>query len=112
MPEERAVRLLESEGRRGLAWWPRVQGGDAHAGEVETSMMLALAPSLVRMELAEQGATEPLADLIEAIRDGGVVSVSANGVLGDPRRATASHGRSLLTRLSIDLVAAVDEWWE
>jgi mycofactocin system creatininase family protein len=112
MPEERAVRLLESEGRRVLAWWPRVQGGDAHAGEVETSMMLALAPSLVRMELAEQGATEPLADLIDAIRDGGVVSVSANGVLGDPRRATASHGRSLLTRLSIDLVAAVDEWWE
>jgi creatinine amidohydrolase/Fe(II)-dependent formamide hydrolase-like protein len=33
-------------------------------------------------------------------------------VLGDPRRATAAHGRTLLTKLSIDLVAAVDAWWE
>ena len=46
------------------------------------------------------------------MRSGGVGAVSANGVLGDPRMATASHGRSLLTRLSIDLVAAVDEWWD
>lgn len=111
-PEERAVRLLSSEGRRVLSWWPRVQGGDAHAGHVETSMMLAIAPSLVRMELAEEGATAAITDLIDDIREGGVVTVSPNGVLGDPRRATASHGRSLLTRLSIDLVAAVDEWWE
>jgi len=111
-PEERAVRLLESEGRRVLPWWPRVQGGVEHAGHTETSMMLAIAPSLVRLDLLEEGATAPIADLIDDIRDGGVVAVSPNGVLGDPRHANASHGRSLLTRLSIDLVTAVDEWWE
>ena len=111
VPVERAVRLLHSEQRKVLAWWPRVEGGDAHAGETETSMMLAIAPELVRGEAVEVGRTEPLADLIDEMREGGVRAVSPNGVLGDPRRASATHGRSILTRLSIDLVAAVDEWW-
>lgn len=111
-PVERAVRLLHSEQRKVLSWWPRVKGGDAHAGDTETSMMLAIAPQLVRMDRAEVGVTAPLGDLIDEIRAGGVRSVSRNGVLGDPLRATESHGRTMLTRLSIDLVAAVDEWWE
>jgi creatinine amidohydrolase len=109
---ERAVRLLHSEGRKVLPWWPRVSGGDAHAGHTETSIMLAIAPQLVHMERAEVGVTAPIADIIAELRAGGVSSVSRNGVLGDPLRASESHGRTLLTRLSIDLVAAVDEWWE
>ena len=111
-PVERAVRLLHSEERNVLAWWPRVDGGDAHAGDTETSLMLALAPELVRMDRVEVGNTAPLADLLETMRAGGVRAVSANGVLGDPRQASASRGRTLLTRLGIDLVAVVDEWWE
>ena len=110
MPVERAVKLLHGEGRKVLAWWPRIAGGDAHAGDTETSMMLAIAPDLVRMHRAEVGVTAPLRDLIDEIRDGGVHSVSRNGVLGDPLRASASAGRTMLTRLAIDLVAAVDEW--
>jgi len=41
-----------------------------------------------------------------------VRAVSRSGVLGDPTTATATHGRTLLTKLTIDLVAAVDEWWQ
>jgi creatinine amidohydrolase len=111
VPVERAVRLLHDEGRKVLAWWPRVAGGDAHAGDTETSLMLAIAPDLVRMHRAEVGVTAPLRDVIDEIREGGVRSVSRNGVLGDPLRASASAGRTILTRLTIDLVAAVDEWW-
>jgi mycofactocin system creatininase family protein len=110
VPVERAVRLLHGEGRKVLSWWPRVPGGDAHAGDTETSMMLAIAPDLVRMHRAEVGVTAPLGDLIDEIRAGGVRAVSRNGVLGDPLRASASAGRTILTRLAIDLVAAVDEW--
>ncbi|MEI8239481.1 MAG: mycofactocin biosynthesis peptidyl-dipeptidase MftE [Actinomycetota bacterium] len=109
---ERAVRLLESEQRRVLAWWPRVAGGDAHAGHTETSLMLAIDPDCVRMNRAELGVTAPIADIIDELRAGGVGSVSRNGVLGDPLRANAGQGRAMLTRLSIDLVATVDEWWE
>jgi mycofactocin precursor peptide peptidase len=109
-PVQRAVNKLLGEGRRVLAWWPRIRNGDAHAGESETSMMLALAPSLVRMSRAEAGRPEPIVDLIDELRANGVRAVSPNGVLGDPRSATANHGKALLTRLIIDLVAAVDEW--
>jgi mycofactocin precursor peptide peptidase len=112
VPVERAVRVLRAEQRKVLAWWPKIPGGDAHAGDSETSMMLAIAPDLVRMHRAEVGNTEPLADILDEMTEGGVRAVSANGVLGDPRHATASHGRNLLTHLAIDLVAAVDEWWE
>jgi creatinine amidohydrolase len=111
LPIGRAVRLLHSEGRKVLSWWPRVPNGDAHAGDTETSLMLAIAPDLVRMHRAEVGVTAPLADLIDELREGGVAAVSRNGVLGDPLRATANAGRNILTRLTIDLVAAVDEWW-
>jgi mycofactocin precursor peptide peptidase len=109
-PVQRAVDKLLGEGRRVLAWWPHIRNGDAHAGESETSMMLALAPSLVRMSRAEAGRPEPIVDLIDELRANGVRAVSPNGVLGDPRSATANHGKALLTRLIIDLVAAVDEW--
>lgn len=107
---QRAVQVLQGEGRRVLSWWPRVPGGDAHAGHTETSLMLAIAPELVHMGRAELGVTAPLADIVDELRAGGVAAVSRNGVLGDPLRANATHGRTLLTRLSIDLVAAVDEW--
>jgi mycofactocin precursor peptide peptidase len=110
LPVQRAANKLLGEGRRVLAWWPHIRNGDAHAGESETSMMLALEPALVRMNRAEVGRMEPIVDLIDELRSGGVRAVSPNGVLGDPRRATANHGRALLTRLIIDLVAAVDEW--
>ena len=109
-PIQRAVNKLLGEGRRVLAWWPHVRNGDAHAGETETSMMLAIAPALVRMKRAEAGRTEPLVDLIDDLRANGVRAVSPNGVLGDPRQATINHGKALLTRMIIDLVAAVDEW--
>jgi creatinine amidohydrolase len=109
-PVQRAVNMLLGEGRRVLAWWPHVRNGDAHAGETETSMMLAIAPEVVRMSRAEPGRPEPIVDLIDELRAEGVRAVSPNGVLGDPRGATVGHGKALLTRLVIDLVAAVDEW--
>ena len=110
LPVQRATNKLLGEGRRVLSWWPNIRNGDAHAGESETSMMLALAPTLVRMSRAEAGRPEPIVDLIDELRANGVRAVSPNGVLGDPRQATERHGKTLLTRLTIDLVAAVDEW--
>lgn len=106
----RAVSTLEAEQRRVLAWWPHITGSDAHAGHTETSLMLAIAPELVRLDRAERGRTEHFSDLIDELRLHGVRAVSPNGVLGDPHVASAGHGRSLLTRLTIDLVAAVDDW--
>ncbi len=109
-PVRRAAATLVAERRRVLAWWPSDPHGDAHAGITETSLMLAIAPELVRLAAAERGRTEPVSELIDDLRRGGVRAVSPNGVLGDPTGATAARGRTLLTRLTIDLIAAVDEW--
>jgi len=107
----RAAALLRTEGRRVLSWWPHVDGGDAHAGRTETSVMLAIAPALVRTDRLTPGRTEPIGAYADRLRREGVRAVSETGVLGDPTGSSAAHGRSLLTRWRIDLVAAVDEWW-
>ena len=81
---------------------------DAHAGRVETSIMLALAPGDVRLAAAAAGETRPLAAIMPALRVGGVRAVSANGVLGDPAGASAAEGETLLDLLTADLAALID----
>jgi len=110
VPVRRAVRRLHHEGRAVLAWFPSVAGGDAHAGLTETSLLLALAPEVVRSERAEAGASGGIAGLMPILAAEGVRAVSPNGVLGDPRGATAEHGRRLLEQLSADLGDAVAAW--
>ncbi len=106
----RAVKSLESEGRRALAWWPAIDAADAHAGYAETSMMLAINHHLVRLDRAEAGNVTPLRELWPTLTREGVAAVSPNGVLGDPTGASATEGRRLLVRLSADLDAAVSSW--
>lgn len=104
-----AIAVLRNEQRRATAWWPQLgDDDDAHAGCTETSMMLAIAPEVVRMELAEVGVITPLTNLLDTLRVDGVASVSPNGVLGDPRTASAAHGQMLLTLLAAQLIGHVE----
>jgi creatinine amidohydrolase len=104
-----AVELLRAEGRD-VSWYgcapPRSAGlpPDAHAGRTETSIMLALSPELVRLDLARAGNTAPLPSLLPAMRAGSVRAVTENGVLGDPAGATASEGEALLAAMADALV--------
>lgn len=100
----RAVGLLRAESREVVAWWPRVAGGDLHAGRTETSMMLALDPSRVRLTAAAAGPRPALGELVRH----GVRALSPSGVLGDPSGASAAEGRRLLAGLAADLAATVD----
>jgi mycofactocin precursor peptide peptidase len=115
-PLARAVTALQGEGRRVLAWAPRppaVPNGerwDAHAGYAETSMLLALDPTRVRLDRAAAGATKPIERLLPALRSSGVAAVSPTGVLGDPRGASAEEGAALLNALAADLAGAVARW--
>ena len=109
-PLAAAVATLRAEGRSVLAWTPRIPDGDAHAGRTETSLLLALAPESVRIEAAEPGDVRPLAAVMGELRRGGVISVSSNGVLGDPTGASGEEGHRLLEGLTADLLAAVEAW--
>jgi creatinine amidohydrolase len=86
-------------------------GGDAHAGRTETSLLLAIDPGAVRLDLAEPGCTEPIAELLPRLRAEGVRPVSSNGVLGDPTGASVEEGHALLNDLVQDLVGAVSAHW-
>jgi mycofactocin precursor peptide peptidase len=108
-PVARAVEYLRFEGRDVRAWSPRF-GGDAHAGRTETSLMLALDPSRVRLDLAEPGCTEDIATLMPRLLREGVRAVSPNGVLGDPAGASAKEGRELLARATAELREFVASW--
>jgi creatinine amidohydrolase len=102
-----AVELLRTEGRD-AAWLPCVASeGDAHAGHVETSLMLHLAPHTVDQARAVAGNREPLRDLMPALVAGGVGAVSPTGVLGDPRGATAEAGAVLLQSMIDDAVKRI-----
>jgi mycofactocin precursor peptide peptidase len=81
---------------------------DAHAGRVETSIMLALAPQDVRLDVAVAGETGPLPEIMAGLRAHGVRQVSPNGVLGDPAGASAAEGAALLGLLVADLAATLD----
>jgi creatinine amidohydrolase len=80
---------------------------DAHAGRVETSLMLALAPGDVRLDAAAPGETRPLSEIMSDLRTSGVRQVSPNGVLGDPTGASAAEGETLLGLLVADLAATL-----
>jgi mycofactocin system creatininase family protein len=104
----RAVATLRTEGRKVLAWSPSMAGSDAHAGHTETSLVLALRPDAVDLERAAAGDTRPIGELLPLLVEGGVASVAPNGVLGDPRDASAEAGSLLVRSLADDLADAVE----
>lgn len=71
----------------------RVEEASGHADVVETAMMLAIHPELVKMEKAEPGWMGDLFEVEEKLHKEGMQALTKNGILGDPRRATAEMGR-------------------
>ena len=113
-----ALERLAGEGRRCHVWQAGLRPGmlaaeeslvpDAHAGRVETSIMLALAPDDVRLDAAVPGDTRPLSEIMPELTARGVRHVSPSGVLGDPAGAGAAEGERLLGLLAADLGQTVD----
>jgi creatinine amidohydrolase len=99
--------LLAVARTRGVA--PGEAGG--HAGELETSLMMALAPDLVsRAALTEPGYTGPLDDAAAALLfNEGVGALAANGVLGDPRGASSDAGHAYVTAFLDAIERQIDD---
>lgn len=93
-------------------WWPRTPDAylpamatDLHAGHIETSVMLHLAPELVRHDLLHVDASLPdahdpdacdnVSALVTAMREHGVDGVSPTGVIGYPATANATDGADI-----------------
>jgi creatinine amidohydrolase len=81
---------------------------DVHGGAGETSVMLALAPDLVRGDLIASAGHPPAPDSIAAlIFDRGVTwpwrtddpRLAQTGIIGDPAAASAERGRAMVERM-------------
>ena len=85
------------------------QGGVMHACEAETSMMMAVAPELVdasRLSEAHGPAFDIAASLMPTLkRFMPFDRLTASGVAGDARRATAAKGEALLEACAAQLAA-------
>jgi creatinine amidohydrolase len=80
------------------------QGHGSHADELETSIMLALAPHLVNMARAEASPARTRATPGPMTpSDPSSPNYSRSGSYGDPTLATAEKGRALLAAMIADL---------
>lgn len=85
---------------------PRATGD--HAGLAETAMLLAHRPDLVEMRKAEAGFVDEISEEARIEKEG-ILAVSKNGVLGDPRKATPEIGRDFLKDLSDYFTRTIQE---
>lgn len=85
------------------------QSFGGHADEVETSLMLAIDPAGVALDLAPS-AGRPIERGMFRRQDATSPNYSPSGVNGYPRLASLAKGRRLQAALIADLVAAVDDF--
>jgi creatinine amidohydrolase len=96
--------------------WPEIRdaleaGKDTQADLIETSIMLALHPTLVRRDRIEPGFVGDF-DLELSFAERGVKALTGNGILGDPTAATAELGEEILAHLEqylLDATAAASK---
>jgi creatinine amidohydrolase len=86
-----------------------VPATDEHAGVIETSQALAVFPTLVGDHQDAQGLVEPFDGWEEKMFHDGLAAVSPNGVLGDPRAATAVAGEHINDALANMLIKWIEE---
>jgi len=110
------VRLSRPELQTGIVnWWeatPQVtaatvaDAADLHANRAETSLMLAIAPELVRMdELAGADDPDRTDDLVFRYT---ATALSTNGVTGRPSEATPELGDELLETVVAEVAARAE----
>jgi len=78
-----------------------------HAGAAETAIVLAVAEGLVRQEELELGHEGPVSP--SRLFSQGFRAITENGVLGDPREATAEAGETILEKLTDAYVERIED---
>jgi creatinine amidohydrolase len=106
MPPDSAVYVIN--------YWSLMKEKFDHAGEVETSIMLAVNPTLVKMDKAEASG-KILMKSKEAYRSmtcrpASFPELTGNGVWGDPKLASAEKGRELLCEISENVLRTIREF--
>jgi creatinine amidohydrolase len=96
-----------------INYWHAMQREFDHAGDVETSLVLAIAPDLVKMNKAKPNSKKLLKSKVvySSITNSpsSFPKITGNGVWGDPRKATVKKGQKLLSKIVKNLVQIILE---
>ncbi len=96
-----------------IHYWQMMRRDFDHAGEVETSLVLAIAPELVHMNRAMPN-SKKLSKSRAAYSSitnvpGSFPKITGNGVWGNPRKATAAKGENLIKEITSNLARTIIE---
>jgi creatinine amidohydrolase len=98
-----------------INYWQMLENGFDHAGEIETSIMMAIHPDLVNMDLAktgldingqESGSWYKLGTNMSINNPAGFVKFTKNGIWGNPLNANAIEGKKMLSQV-IEKISAL-----
>ncbi|MGE0243083.1 MAG: creatininase family protein [Nitrososphaeraceae archaeon] len=96
-----------------INYWNLLEAFD-HAGEIETSLILAINSKLVRMKRAKANTKEIVGSKIAytslTSRPGSFPKITGNGVWGDPSKSSISKGRLMLENLTKSIVETINEF--
>lgn len=96
-----------------INYWNAMHKRLDHAGEVETSLVLAISPELVKMEKAEPNSKKLIKSRIAystlTTATGSFPKLTGNGVWGQPRKASKLKGNRLLREIVTNLVHVISE---
>jgi len=112
--QELAGRMPRTVHVHTVHYWHMMKSEFDHAGEVETSLVLAIAPELVRMDRAAPN-SKRLSKSKAAYSSitnvpGSFPKITGNGVWGDPRKATAEKGTKLIEEITAGLAKTITEF--
>jgi creatinine amidohydrolase len=96
-----------------INYWHLLQSDFDHAGYVETSLVLAISPELVKMKKAKPNSKSLLKSKVAyssiTTSPGALPRITGNGVWGDPRNATARKGKQFLHEIIKKLIQTILE---
>jgi creatinine amidohydrolase len=102
------AKLLDCLNAASAAYGIGASESGAHAGESETSIMLALEKDLVLKDRFAPGYVGPTGEKeLKTVLEHGMAALTKIGVLGDPRRASAEKGEAYLDRLTEFVVGEI-----
>jgi creatinine amidohydrolase len=112
--QELANKIPKSASVHTLHYWHQMINNEFdHAGEVETSLVLAVAPKLVRMDKAVPNSKKLLKSkaAYSSITNapGSFPKITGNGVWGDPRSATTKKGEKWIEEIATGLAKTITE---
>ena len=95
-----------------------LETGFDHAGEVETSIMMAIHPNLVNMDLVkagldtkdqEFGCLYKLGTNMSINNPAGFMKFTKNGIWGNPVKANATEGKKMLSQVIEKILSLITD---